>query len=406
MASLTQTENAVLTLLSAALFDAEPLIPHSLDLSAILTESLQQAVLPLVYAVAEPQLSPEIKSCWKSKAERILASNIRVDFEHIELNDLLTAHHVPYVFLKGVASAHYYPDPVLRTMGDVDFLISESDMERTGKLLEGSRFYPEEDTEEIHIAYYRNSGSAVRSIWEMHRSLNGIPGGAAGERTRQLLADIVETSVDINTSDGTYRIPDAFHHGLVLLLHTAAHLTAEGIGLRHLCDWAVFAASLSDEDFVTTFGQPLEEIGLWRFAQLLTLCSIRYLGCPTKTWAGEADGALLEAMITDIMTGGNFGTKDDDRYRQIKYISNRGEHTVDKKSPLRQVVHTMNRKVQTECGFAARHPALLPAGWVVTGGKYLKLVLTGRRKADSVKTLESAKTRKDIYRQFCLFEIE
>jgi hypothetical protein len=193
---------------------------------------------------------------------------------------------------------------------------------------------------------------------------------------------------------------------MILLLHTAAHLTSEGVGLRHLCDWAVFAAGIPDRTFSELFEKPLREIGLWRFAQILTLCGIRYLHAPERTWAGEADSLLTQSLMDDILESGNFGRKDADRAAQIKYISNRGEGTVDEKGVLRQVLHTIDRKARAEYTFISRHPVLLPAGWALTCAGYLRLVLSGKRKRGSINTLKAAEKRKEIYRQLHMFETE
>lgn len=94
-----------------------------------------------------------------------------------------------------------------------------------------------------------------------------------------------------------------------MLLHVASHMMSEGIGMRHLCDWAVFADTLGNEKFVTLFEEKLKRFGLWKFAQILTLVSERYLGLVHKEWAQNPDVTeeQLEALMEDILNGGNFG---------------------------------------------------------------------------------------------------
>ncbi len=82
-------------------------------------------------------------------------------------------------------------------------------------------------------------------------------------------------------------------------------MLSAGIGLRHLCDWIVFENSLSDNQFCEMFEIPLKRCGLWRFAQLLTQCGIRFLNAPSRNWAGDNENDLTEAMICDVMSGGN-----------------------------------------------------------------------------------------------------
>lgn len=375
---MTEAHKTLLDIASSALFH---LHQAAFADEAVYEEAIEQAVFPLI--VSEQIECPDN---WKKTYNALMASNFNISYEHTELHELMTEHQIPYVVLKGVASASYYPTPILRTFGDVDFLVKESDMEAAGKLLESIGFIPEKDRDGIHIGYHREE-----STWELHRSINGIPEGK--EMIAEYLSDIIETAVPYEEGNGTVMVPDPFHHGLVLLLHTASHLTSEGIGLRHLCDWAVFAASLTNDAFAALFEEKLKNCGLWRFAQLLTLVSVKYLGAPERQWAGTASESMLETMMQDILTGGNFGHKDNDRYRQIKYISNRGERTVDEKSTMMQLWDTIGKKAKSE-----------GKSRLVVVGEYAAMVLSGKRKLDSRETMKRAADRKQLYAEFHLFE--
>lgn len=243
-------------------------------------------------------------------------------------------------------------------MGDVDFLIDSVHIPFVTSLLESIGFVKASDRDDtgksdrvetapddhgIHIAFHRDGG-VDNSTWEMHRSVNGVPGGKAGEVVKSFLSDIIDTAILYETGNGTIRIPDPFQHCLVLLLHTASHLTSEGIGLRHLCDWAVFANKVN----VGQWKEELRSCGLYHFAQVLTLTSVKYLHLPYQTWMGKVDDIILDQLISDIVQSGNFGHKDDDRYRQIKYISNRGEHTVGDKHPILQLWETIGKKAEVQ----------------------------------------------------------
>ena len=101
-------------------------------------------------------------------------------------------------------------------------------------------------------------------------------------------------------------------------------------------------------------------MGLWRFAQVLTLCCIKYLGCDSKIWAGYVDENLLENLIVDILNGGNFGFKDTKRYQQIKYINDDKIKTVSKRSSLAQLFHSINEKTKYKFLFVNKYKFLLP----------------------------------------------
>ena len=378
----------------------------------LVDESKAQAVYPLTFSVLDSQLqeklSPEQYAGCSEEFFRCAIAGTQNFAEHGELHELMTVNAMPYVVMKGIASAMYYPDPSLRSMGDVDFLVAKENVSQAGKLLESIGFTVDhgEEDDGIHIAYTR----PPMSIWELHHSVNGIPNNKIGELIRAEMGKTIPTAESAEVDGSTCRLPDKFHHGLIMLLHTASHLTSEGVGLRHLCDWVVFASTLSDAEFREIFEKKLKRFGLWRFAQALTLLGIRYLGAPKRVWMLETmeshklDDSNLEGLMNDILIGGNFGTKDMNRYREIKYISDRGDRTVSSGGIIRQGLRTMNEKVRADYKTIGRHKVLYPLGYVAEGGKYLGLLITGKRKSSGTKQmLKEAAKRKKVYSGLNLF---
>jgi hypothetical protein len=177
--------------------------------------------------------------------------------------------------------------------------------------------------------------------------------------------------------------------------------------LRHLCDWAVFVNSFTDDEFAVMFAEKLRSFGLWKYAQIMTSVCEEYLGIKRNRWAvnPQIDANLMSGVIEDILSGGNFGKKDLNRYREIKYISNRGERTVDHKNVVAQVARTLNQKVYSDYRFIDKHHILLPAGWIAEGVKYTGLLISGKRKSKGTSAmLKEAAKRKDIYSKMDLFE--
>lgn len=393
---MTQNDNSILNLLSTILSgNSRKTLTDISRMKALLTEAKAQTVFPLVYSVLCKDYD---LSEYQSDYYGIITNNIKITEEHKKLHKLLCEADIPYVFLKGCASARYYPEPLLRTMGDVDFLVKEEDIAKVAKLLSENSYATQDNFDGIHIEFKsKTSGTTV----ELHRQINGIPETEIGNEISALFCDIFEKSV---LENGEFYRPCDFHHGLVLLLHTASHLTSEGIGLRHLCDWAVFAASFADDEFTKVFEKQLKAVGLWKFAQILTWCAVKYLGCPSKKWIGSCDDAVIDRIIEDVFRGGNFGKKDFSRYQQIKYISDRNSNTIDKNHPLKQVFSNTVAKAKKDLRFVQRYPFLLPVGFVVIIFNYLYLVITKKRKLDTNKVIIHANERKNLYNKFELFK--
>lgn len=388
----------LLDLCAKSLFDKDITLTDEFDIKELVEESKRQTVFPCVYS--------SIKNMYDNidgnLFSQIVAKNIRVEFAHNEVHRILSENNVSYVVLKGVASASYYKEPMLRMMGDVDVIVAPENIVRADALLKLIGFFSTDDidSDDMHIGYKRKDGVAC----ELHRRINGVPNNSVGDIVNKYLNDIFEKSEEYKTSNGICIVPSKFHHCLILLLHTASHLTSEGVGLRHLCDWAVFVNSFTNDEFVNTFEKPLKDMGLWRFAQLLTLCCIKYLGCDAKDWAGETDEDLLEKIITDILNGGNFGVNDLERYSQIKYISDREIGAVAQKNAFVQLLCSINAKSKNEFPFVKKSVVFLPVGWLFTICKHLYLIIIGKRYIDGVSIITNAKKRKDIYDEFRLFE--
>ena len=126
---------------------------------------------------------------------------------------------------------------------------------------------------------------------------------------------------------------------------------------------------------------------------MLTLVSSEYLGLPEQSWAGDATAEMKQALIEDILEGGNFGRKNLNRFAQIKYIKNRSDGSVDSKSAARQVLNTIKTKAKKEQ--KSMFSVVLD---------YLKMVLRGERKLDDKKVVNGAARRKKLYSELKLFE--
>ena len=227
----------------------------------ILKEAEAQTVFSLAFSYLQTDvqnISIEKYNELSEQFYRNVILNTNIFQEHNELHNLMEGSIIPYVAIKGLASAYYYPDPSLRDMGDVDFLVYEKDFEEAKKMVLSAGFEVDhgDDEDSIHIAFKREPVS----IWEQHRCVNGIPKGAVGELIKKELDKTIETSVLIELDGAVCRIPDEFHHGLIMLLHMISHMTSEGIGLRHLCDWAVFANSIGNDEFTGLFETSVRKI--------------------------------------------------------------------------------------------------------------------------------------------------
>ena len=141
---MNHVQKLLLQVIGAALFGGDLPAVDARYIEPLLTESKAQAVYSLLFNALDDQIKAALsaeKYAQYSEMNLLHAIACTRNFdEHGELHELMTAEQIPYVVIKGLASASYYPEPSLRNMGDVDFLVAPSDLSRAGKALEQAGF--------------------------------------------------------------------------------------------------------------------------------------------------------------------------------------------------------------------------------------------------------------------------
>ena len=395
-------DRILLEILANALFGSESLkiseTNGSCDWNVLLKEAQLQGVYALVFDYLKEILQEELETKkyneYSSQYYRIISHNTNNAYYHRKIHVLLSQKEIPYVIIKGQVSGSYYPNPKLRTSGDIDFLVSKENLECTGDILEQLGFKKTNDKEhDFHIAYYNGSQTI-----EMHWKVGGIPASKVGDICKRYFDNIFETE---KIYDGMM-VPDDFHHGLVLLLHTARHILNTGIGIKHLCDWAVYASKVD----VSEYEQQLRDVGLWRFAQLLTQVSTCFLGCPQREWAMEnVDKDLLNDILEDFFVAGEFGVKSPERINEAKLMTTNAQGNVGDNSFI-QLFRMLTEKAKKALPICNQIWLLIPVGWIYVGIRHLIRIDQGRRPPVHVRhMIEGADKRREVYKKFGLFQV-
>ena len=258
MSNISKLYIALLDLLSNALFDAKREIDlENVDFNELFKESKQQTVSALAFDQLPTSLSeayPEIYLSWQMDCLKVVQNNINGFAANAELESLLTKAAFPMCTIKGFACAYYYPDSTLRQMGDVDFIVHKEELDKCGKFLISQGFERTDDDgdHDFHISFKKN-----KTLYEMHEKVTTFLDDAG--YIEKYLENVIENAKVAEFDVGKILIPDKFTHGLIMLLHMQRHMiSGGGIGLRHLCDFAVFVNAVSNEEWVELFEEKLK----------------------------------------------------------------------------------------------------------------------------------------------------
>ena len=291
-------QQALLELLKASLFGEKPYFPEDVDWDAVLQEAKDQAVV----ALAAPAVLEQESAKWQSSVARNTANFLNLLNEQTKLIQLFDANGIPLVILKGFAAAMYYPTPLRRSMGDIDFIVPSEHFERARVILDENGYEYKKDYGDDRDYRYTMHGV----VFELHHRYS--------DKNWDIEPLICEGFSDI-------AIQELYHHsfsvfptminGLILLDHIRHHLYV-GLGIRQIIDWMMFVHTSLNNDSVwkNNFLPIVHEAGLETFAVTVTKMCKLWFGLPDDiTWCDSAENDTAEQLMEMVFDFGNFGVK-------------------------------------------------------------------------------------------------
>lgn len=405
---ITKEEIALMSMAVKATFDKNTMeIPQDVDLSAVMAEAKHQSVVSAAYEGAYlmgVDLGGEIDMRYLRITASIASSNEQLLILQDKAIGILKENGIPYSIIKGASVSVMYKDPSLRTMGDVDIIVSKNDYEKAQEVFSKSFEVIGQDGD-IH-SEYRENGKVI----ELHKSMNGLPKNQVGAELEEIFEKITENSVECSLDGHDFMCPDEVTTGIILLLHSYEHLTTGGIGLRHLFDFAAYSEKyLSERNNLVGYKDILgvfEKYGMLEFAANLVACICGISGFDKNDypWAEGYISNTSRELLIDILDGGNFGKKKpDERYISEIIVKDGGKKTNVFVRMFRNFIDVARRSMPC----VRKYPILYPVAFVYIPIRYLFRIITGKRSAvNPVKMVRSSVERYEIYENFNMFKRE
>ena len=368
------------------------------DWEEVLKEAKAQAVpiMAAESAVKYKNFIPNFKE-WELTAAKLHAYNFRVCLEEQKLNKIMQGN--PFCVLKGMSAASYYKNPKDRCLGDIDFLVNCREQDKAEELLLENGYQNLNIDNEHHVTFNKTGVHL-----EMHFEIPGIPNGKAGETVREYVKNLLDNTHTAKFNNYTFPAPDDIYHGLIILLHMQHHMIDEGIGLRHICDWACYVNKTQNEPFWQELLELYKKIGILTYAKVMTKISSMYFHINCPEWADSADEELCKDVMKDVLTGGNFGRKDRIRANSGMMVSEHGKSGT-KHGKITNLYFTLHHATPVIFPIVKKVPILYPFLDSYRALLYLVRIAKGERKS-LLKMIPLADERKSVYERLHLFEIE
>lgn len=309
------------------------LFSEVVDWDSILKMASMQTVIGVLFDGIS--VMPQELQAPSAVMRKLYQSVLRIEQSH-ELMSRTLAKIVPPlqeegispILLKGQGVAQNYANPLRRQCGDIDLYVGKNDCGKAKGILlgigaESETIVKSEKHEnlclfgvaiELHLL-----ADKLRNIFVDAKFQRWTQKHFMGERLRTMQI----ATVDV-------KLPPVNFDALYIFIHFYQHFLLGGVGLRQLCDWAiylhVFCKQIDREELL----KDLKSFKMLRTWQIFGYIAVNYLGLEQDEFPFYSDAykSVAKEIISEhILQTGNFGHYDQSRTtRPPGYFSGKLHH--------------------------------------------------------------------------------
>lgn len=308
-------------------------IPGSLkevDWKELYAIAQKQALLGVLFHGIQrlpKELAPEQKLLmqWMVMAELIRKQNIRLFQDSVKVCQNFENEGFANCILKGQGNALLYPDPYMRTPGDIDIYLTGG---RKRVMQYINKVCPNQVMRYHHVDF-----PVMKTAIEVHFTPSymffPIHNSRMQKWFKEVMGEQCNHRVSLLDGYGEIHVPQVSFNVIYILSHLYRHIFTEGIGLRQLLDyyfvlvkWHTDLTNLTDSNKslpqmtqintdLDALRHKLKYLGLWKFAQAVMFVMKEVFGLSEDRMIAPMDEKEGKFLLDEIMRGGNFGQYDD-----------------------------------------------------------------------------------------------
>ncbi|AET70500.1 hypothetical protein Desor_5109 [Desulfosporosinus orientis DSM 765] len=295
--------------------------------------ALQHSVYPFLYSTLKKYhevigLDELVIRRWKEVTLYTVAQQASMIKEIKTVLQLLDINGIPTIPIKGLVLKKLYPLPELRSMGDMDLLIGEENIQRTIELLISHGYYTGTydlgDPRYMHIVMRKTGSFPI----ELHRTL-WHPTIMKAMNNQQWENHLWENKRLVKMGDFEFAALSIEDEFINIIVHLARHTMHGGAKLRQLCDFALFVKEYWENLDTEYIDRTIKSMDLYKFYQYLIFTCNVYLGFEIPVKIGTSQKDKPEKLIYLIFTS-SATVIPSDHYRKINIILDLGEHLWEK----------------------------------------------------------------------------
>lgn len=300
------------------------------DWNLIMEWSKKQTVMGLVsagVAFLSEELSPpaDIRKNMVYLVFRNIQMNKVLNRVAVSLTETLKKENVDSVLLKGQGLARVYKNPKLRQCGDIDLYVGKKNyrkacevVDRIAKIMNNQGDNLNDDSNDLDGAdSLKHYNCNIKGIpIEIHKMSAVLSNPIYNKRFVEIENNSLNSDsvIKVNLEDGLIYVPPIDFDALFVFIHAWNHIFSSGLGLRQICDWAMYIHRFGKDMDVSLLDKRLSSIGLKKGWQIFGYIAVNYLGLPVEECLFYSDRFKKEAdlLLSLIWEEGNFGHHSED----------------------------------------------------------------------------------------------
>lgn len=264
---VSATTSTYLELLRAGLWNRPASISAPFNLKEMLYLAAKQSTTPLICKAVLDIPGAKISPAYEERMQQTIKTCRR---SHESANsvigivcDELSKAGIRAVLLKGQGIASYYPTPEIRQAGDIDLYVGREKYDEACAIL-GKMFNGTTGESDKHAGFHVGGTLEI----ELHRFTETLS-PAAADKYYQRISDKGTTTnlVTVSLGDDEVLTPEDNFNAFFIFNHLWEHTRSMGIGIRQLCDWAVFLKSHAgklDAERLDAWLEYLDLLDVWQ----------------------------------------------------------------------------------------------------------------------------------------------
>lgn len=381
--------NMLLCLIQAAL---HPSAEQAIDLiSGCDTKKLAamiecQSLVTMVY----PVIMRQTDDCWTSIKEYLrpvydheVHKGLVQEYEIQSLLDDMEKDGIDCMPMKGWIMRNYYPDPLMRSMGDLDVLIKDMDSQNMQKWMEARGYILENSTYQVHDEYRKPPYTLI----ELHKKFIDVL--HLWKLNIAWIDDLVNRLWDkksiVQEKNHIYQLSNEDFY-IYHLLHFYKHFISEGSGIRPLVDIYIF---LTENNLDRMYlQQQLKILNLSTFAERME--QLAFVCFSGQALQDEVKAEEARQVVSYLTGSGTYG---DQATSKLAAVISQGTGSfagdvlasrVKKCFPSRQI---LQRRYPRLCDY----PWMLPFYWMLRATRIVfleryKVYKLGKKTNELIKT--------------------